>query len=43
LTFGADRDFPEKERVPSRPPSYGPFKRPNLPHKGYNKTIGANW
>lgn len=26
-----------------RAPSYGPFKRPNLPHKGYNKTIGSNW
>ena len=43
LTFGSDRDFPEKPKNPARPPSYGPFKRPNLPHKGYNKTIGANW
>lgn len=43
LTFGSDRDFPEKPKNQARPPSYGPFKRPNLPHKGYNKTIGANW
>jgi hypothetical protein len=25
------------------PPKYGPFKNGDLAHKGYNKTIGANW
>jgi hypothetical protein len=25
------------------PPKYGPFKHGEPAHKGYNKTIGANW
>jgi len=25
------------------PPKYGPFKNGDPAHKGYNKTIGANW
>ena len=52
-TFGTDRNFPEvklciynyiqKQKHHQQPPAYGPFKNPNLPHKGYNKTIGSNW
>lgn len=30
-TFGNDRDFPEKMSPPKTLPSYGPFKRGNLP------------
>lgn len=26
-----------------QPPNYGPFKNGDLPHKGYNKTIGKNF
>ena len=43
LTFGSDVEFPNKPRVMPRPPSYGPFRRPNLPKGGYNRTIGSNW
>ena len=54
LTFGSDREFPnvrtlvlnfkiQKPRQTARPPSYGPFKNPDLPHQGYNKTIGRNF
>ena len=25
------------------PPYHGPFRNPDLPHQGYNKTIGANF
>lgn len=42
-TYGTDRDFPPKPRHSKRPPSYGPFKIADLPHTGYNKTIGRNF
>jgi hypothetical protein len=43
LTYGLDREFPEKTPLKKLPPAYGPFKNGDLAHKGYNKTIGANW
>ena len=33
----------QKEKPRKQQPLFGPFKRPNLPHQGYNKTIGSNW
>ena len=51
-TYGTDREFPnvsnplikeiQKNKPQKQPPLFGPFKRPNPPHVGYNKTIGQN-
>ena len=43
MTYGEDREFPNKPKNPKRPPSYGPFKIGDLAHTGYNKTIGKNF
>jgi len=42
-TFGTDRDFKAKKPWPKNVPKYGPFKNPDPPHRGYNKTIGRNY
>lgn len=42
LTYGEDREFPNKPKQQRRPPSYGPFKPGDLAHTGFNKTIGKN-
>lgn len=41
-TFGTDKNFPEKPREIKPDPLFGPFKKGNPLHTGYNKTIGQN-
>lgn len=40
ITFGTNKHFPEKKPNDLSPPKYGPFKRGDMMHTGYNKTIG---
>lgn len=43
ITYGVDREFPNKVIPKAQPPMYGSFKHGDPAHKGYNKTIGSNW
>ena len=42
LTFGTTKHFPEKAKEARFVPSYGPWKRGDLAHTGFNKTLGGH-
>lgn len=39
-TFGTDKSFPDKPKALVKDPMFGPFKKGDPLHTGYNKTIG---
>lgn len=42
LTFGTTKSFPEKTPEPRFVPKYGTWKRGDLAHTGFNKTLGGH-
>ena len=41
-TYGTNITFPKKTPEPKKQPLFGPFKKGDPLHTGYNKTIGGH-